>query len=197
MKPKLIVAAAEILDWAAARRIPACLIGGMAVQRWGEPRLTRDVDVTLLPGLGNESAVIQELLKHFSPRSDGMEEFAMRNRVLLLHASNGVPLDVALGSFTFEEETVERATPYPYDSQTSLLTCSAEDLVIMKAFAGRSIDSADVERIVIRRRKRLDLKRIRRWLATLGELKEDPDIVNRFEDALRKAERLQGGRGNA
>lgn len=25
-----------------------CFIGGLAVQRWGEPRVTRDVDLTLL-----------------------------------------------------------------------------------------------------------------------------------------------------
>jgi len=37
-----------------ARGWRSCVIGGVAVQRWGEPRLTRDVDVTLLTGLGNE-----------------------------------------------------------------------------------------------------------------------------------------------
>ena len=32
----------------------SCFIGGIAVQRWGEPRVTRDVDLTLLTGLGGE-----------------------------------------------------------------------------------------------------------------------------------------------
>jgi hypothetical protein len=27
-----------------------CFIGGVAVQRWGEPRLTQDVDLTLVTG---------------------------------------------------------------------------------------------------------------------------------------------------
>ena len=31
-----------------------CLIGGLALQRWGEPRETIDVDVTLLTGFGDE-----------------------------------------------------------------------------------------------------------------------------------------------
>lgn len=31
-----------------------CLIGGVAVHRWGEQRTTDDVDLTLLTGFGNE-----------------------------------------------------------------------------------------------------------------------------------------------
>jgi hypothetical protein len=44
----------------------SCIIGGIAGQRWGEPRLTRDVDVTLLTGLGQEENYIDEILKDFS-----------------------------------------------------------------------------------------------------------------------------------
>ena len=84
MKQKLIEAAAEILNWAESQKIPDCLIGGMAVQRWGEPRLTRDVGVSLFVGFGNEQRVILELLKHFRPRREAMEEFALQNRVALL-----------------------------------------------------------------------------------------------------------------
>ena len=29
-------------------------MGGVALQRWGEPRLTQDVDLTLLTGFGDE-----------------------------------------------------------------------------------------------------------------------------------------------
>src|SRR5690349_15334238 len=36
----------------------SCFIGGVAVQRWGEPRLTRDVDLTLLTGFGGEAPFI-------------------------------------------------------------------------------------------------------------------------------------------
>ncbi|MFH0937770.1 MAG: hypothetical protein V1899_00565 [Planctomycetota bacterium] len=194
MKQKLIEAAAEILDWAVAQKIPAYLIGGMAVQRWGEPRLTRDVDVSLFIGFGNEQIVIRELLKHFRPRRDGMEEFALQNRVVLLHATNGAPLNVALGAFVFEEESAKRASPYMYTSESALLTCSAEDLVIMKVFAGRPIDVIDVERILIRQGKALNLRHIRHWLAMLADLKDDPDLAKPFEDALKKVEMLRGGR---
>ena len=35
-----------------------CLIGGIAVQRWGNPRFTVDVDLTLLTGYGSEERFV-------------------------------------------------------------------------------------------------------------------------------------------
>ena len=32
-----------------------CFIGGLAVQHWGEPRLTRYVDVSVFAGFGKEN----------------------------------------------------------------------------------------------------------------------------------------------
>jgi len=42
--PDLARAASHILAFLEARRRPACVIGGVAVSRWGEPRATQDVD---------------------------------------------------------------------------------------------------------------------------------------------------------
>ena len=39
-----------------------CFIGGLAVQHWGEPRLTRDIDVSLLVGFGGEERSVDLLL---------------------------------------------------------------------------------------------------------------------------------------
>lgn len=40
-----------------------CFIGGLALQIWGEPRVTEDVDLTLLTGFGNERYFINMLPK--------------------------------------------------------------------------------------------------------------------------------------
>ena len=53
----LFSAATEIEAFCAARGWRCALIGGLAVQRWGEPRQTRDVDLTILTGLGGEDRV--------------------------------------------------------------------------------------------------------------------------------------------
>lgn len=39
-----------------------CFIGGLAVQRWSEPRVTDDVDLTLITGFGTEEPFIDALL---------------------------------------------------------------------------------------------------------------------------------------
>jgi hypothetical protein len=59
-----------------------CIIGGIAVQRWGEPRLTQDVDLTVLSGLGAEADVVDGLLAAYSGRIPDAREFALQRRVL-------------------------------------------------------------------------------------------------------------------
>jgi hypothetical protein len=72
--------------------------------RWGEPRFTGDVDVTLLCPFGSEDNVAQPLLTSgYAGRISDAREFARRSRVLLLHAPNGVPIDIALAALPFEE----------------------------------------------------------------------------------------------
>jgi hypothetical protein len=55
--------------------------------------------------------------------------------------------------------------------------------------AARPHDLIDVEGVVRRQRKRLDVELIRRWGREFAELKEDPDLLRPFEVALAKAAR--------
>lgn len=162
-----------------------CFIGGVALQRWGEPRLTIDVDVTLFTGFGEEAAYVEVLLSHYRPRREDAREFALASRVLLLQTEDNVGIDVALAGLPFEEEMVRRATYYEFLPGLRLLTCSAEDLVITKAFADRGRDWIDIEGVVIRQIGNLDWGYVRGHLSPLCELKEAPHILDRL-DSLRR-----------
>jgi hypothetical protein len=59
----LFAAAVDILAFFAERGWNGCVIGGVAVQRWGEPRQTRDVDLTVVSGLGTEEAFVDPILE--------------------------------------------------------------------------------------------------------------------------------------
>ena len=48
-------AARDLQDYCDQRGWHSCFIGGIAVQRWGEVRVTRDADLTLLTGFGAEA----------------------------------------------------------------------------------------------------------------------------------------------
>ena len=165
-----------------------CFIGGVAVQRWGEPRFTQDVDLTLLTGFGGEEAYVDALLSGLSPRRADARAFALAHRVLLARTKDGVDVDVALGAFPFEERSVARATPWSW-AGGSLLTCSAEDLLVLKAFAGRDRDWADVESILIRQHGGLNLDLVRSELAPLLELKQETEASARLETQIASVER--------
>lgn len=44
--PRVLAAAGEMQGFCQQQGWRSCFIGGVAVQRWGEPRLTQDVDLT-------------------------------------------------------------------------------------------------------------------------------------------------------
>jgi hypothetical protein len=155
----------------------SCFIGGLAVQRWGEPRVTRDVDLTVLAGFGNEERIIDPLLQNYAARIQDAKEYALRRRVLLLTAPGGAGIDVLLGALPYEENLIKRATPFEFDPGVKIRTCSAEDLMIMKLFAGRPLDIRDAEGVAVRNADRLDWPYIEEQLRPLADAKEDPEIL--------------------
>ena len=144
----LFLLASEVQSFCRDRGWQFCFIGGLALQRWGEPRLTGDIDLTILTGFGHETAYINELCDTYAGRIADAAEFAQRHRVLLLQSEHGVPVDISLGALPFEERVVERASSYRFLADVRLLTCSAEDLVVLKAFADRPRDWADIEGVL-------------------------------------------------
>jgi hypothetical protein len=181
----LYIAAREVSEFLASRQWRFCIIGGLAVIRWGEMRTTLDVDLTLLTGFGQEEEFARPLLERFPGRIDDAMEFVLQNRVLLLHASNGKDVDISFGAFPFEEDMIRRATPFEFATGISLPTCSAEDLFILKMFAGRGKDWTDAEGVAIR--QNLDVRYILKQLRPLSELKEDPRMVDRARKLLKDA----------
>ncbi|MBA3638091.1 MAG: hypothetical protein M3541_22790 [Acidobacteriota bacterium] len=185
--PRLARAAGELLHFLERKNRPACVIGGIVVSRWGEPRATTDVDVTVLAEFGDERAVLGDLLSEYQSRIPNPETFADANRIALLRLPPDLNADVSLAAFPFELEVLQRATMWRLSEGLSIRTCSAEDLIIYKLVAGRPGDIQDIIGIVARQGRKLDAARVRHWGAAFADLKEDPDLLRPFEDALKKA----------
>ncbi len=181
----LLEAAQEFQDFFTQRGWRFCFVGGLAVLRWGRPRATQDIDIELLTGFGGEGPYVQALLGRFRSRLPDAAAFARESRTLLLEASNGVPADVAFGAVPFEEKAVERASFFEFLPGVSLRTCSAEDIVVFKAFAARPIDWFDIEGILAKMGDQLDWDYILEELRPLCEAKEEPGNVARLEDLRR------------
>ena len=173
----LLDAAREVEDVLSDLGLKAVIIGGLAIFRWGEPR---DVDFTVLCPYGEENSKTDAILNRLGGRIENARDFAASNRVLLLSASNGKPIDIVLGALPFEERVVERGSNFEFARGAGLRTCSAEDLVVMKAFAGRDRDLTDIPGILVRQSGRLDWKLIEKELRPLLELKDEPEMWNRL-----------------
>lgn len=84
----LVEAAIRVQTFSEQRDWPFCIIGGVALQAWGENRLTLDADFTLLTGIGLEEKFIDTMIEKFSSRIADARNFALRYRVLLLEIDN-------------------------------------------------------------------------------------------------------------
>jgi hypothetical protein len=177
----LAEAALEIQRFITSRGWRSTVIGGLAVQRWGEPRQTRDVDLALLTGIGHEGDYIDPLLANYAGRRPDARAFALTYRVLLLETRSGIPLDVSLAALPFEERMINRSTSFEFAPGGAVSTCSAEDLIVLKAFADRPQDWLDVEGIIVRQGAALDRTLVLTELLPLLELKEDtvPEVTLR------------------
>jgi len=167
----VIVAAREVQEQLSRAGFRFCFIGGVALQRWGEPRFTQDVDLTLLCPFGEEIAVAESIAKLLAPRMAGAIEFTTASRVFLARTSDGTPVDIAFGAIGFEQRCVDRASPFDFGGGVRLSTCSAEDLIVMKVFADRGQDWVDVEAIILRRGSALDWRLIEEELKPLLEVR--------------------------
>lgn len=178
---RLLDAALELQAFCLQRRWTFCFIGGIAVQHWGEARLTRDADVDLFTGIGGEASYVDALLEAFRPRNEGAREFALAHRVLLLAASNGIPLDVSLGALAFEEMAARTASEVEIVDGVRLRLVTPSALVVFKVFAGRPQDWIDVEGVIAKSCHRIQWEDVRTHLALLLELKGDSESLDRLE----------------
>lgn len=105
--------------------------------------------------------MIDRVLGLLEPRINGVKEFALVNRIVLVQSADGIKVDIGIGGFALEEEFVERSEEVEIVEGVFLRVCSAEDLVIMKCIANRAIDLEDVKSVLARQYGKIDLERIR------------------------------------
>ncbi|MBC7624894.1 MAG: hypothetical protein H7232_16085 [Aeromicrobium sp.] len=159
-----------------------CFIGGLAFQRWGNPRYTQDVDLTVICPIGDEAEMVSKLASWFPSRMNQPLEFSVRSRIYLARLADGTPADIALGVLDFEYHAVERAVMFDFGVGDPLKICTAEDLIVFKAFAARDRDWFDVRSVVIRQNDKLNWRQIFTELEPLVEMKEQPEILATLRD---------------
>jgi len=144
--------------------IPYMLIGGQAVLLYGEPRLTRDIDITV--GLStDELEKVRSVVKRARLKIliDDVEGFVNRTMVLpVIDDKSGIRVDVIFSFSLYERQAIERAKVIKF-GKIPVRFASLEDLVIHKIVAGRARDIEDVKSILLKN-PHYDAQYITRWL---------------------------------
>ena len=174
MEPALwptLADAAQVLE---TRGIRFALIGGLAVSLRGQPRMTVDVDLVILADVDQALRLAQLF--------PGVEEVVARSFILpLRHRATGIRVDVAIGMSGFERQAVSRATKVTI-GDVRVPVVAVEDLLVMKALAGRPQDDQDIRGLVAAQRGAID------WPACLDVAEKlgaaiDVDIAGRLRTA--------------
>ncbi len=175
----------EILSRLGARlkqsHLPYMVIGGQAVLLYGEPRLTRDIDITL----GADIDRLDELLSlsrdlNLKPLPNDPSTFVKETMVLpCLDESTGIRIDFIFSYTPYETEAIGRAKKKSIKGQ-DVFFASAEDVIIHKVFAGRPRDLEDVRSILLKNSD-LDLGYIEKWLKEFDASADENYFLKVFE----------------
>lgn len=167
---------------------PSMVIGGIAVIARGVPRQTIDVDATVWAEAIDLQILFEALARQgLTPRIDDALEFARRHQILQLrHAPSGTPVDLSLAWLPFEREALERSSIVDFGG-VAIRVATPEDLIVYKAVAWRDRDRADVERLLTRYGREVNLGRIRALVRDFAIALDEPERIAQFEALVARA----------
>ena len=140
------------------------VIGGQAVLLYGEPRLTRDIDITVGIGVEEFDRVARILpAVPLKVLVDDAREFVTRTMVLpAVEEKSGIRVDFIFSFSPYERQAIERAVDLRL-GRTIVKFGSLEDVVIHKVIAGRPRDIEDIRSILLKN-SGYDSGYIEKWL---------------------------------
>jgi hypothetical protein len=163
------------------------IIGGQAVLLYGEPRLTKDIDITLginIDRLDDLLSIVKGL--SLAPLPEDVPSFVQKTMVLpVLERSTGIRVDFIFSFTPYETQAIGRAKRIILSGQEVCFT-SPEDLILHKIFAGRPRDLEDV-RILILKNPGIDVPYIRQWLREFDAAVQEKGFLDTFENILKRA----------
>ena len=159
------------------------IIGGQAVLLYGEPRLTRVIDITLGVDIDELERVQRSLeLLPLSSLTKDIVSFVNSTHVLpLLHSESGIRVDLIFSYSPYEQEALRRVNRKSLRGH-EVPFASLEDVVIHKIVAGRPRDIEDVRGIILRNPARDDVY-IVRWLKAFSQALHRP-LDGEYESLL-------------
>ncbi|MEN3045250.1 MAG: nucleotidyltransferase [Candidatus Hydrothermales bacterium] len=162
------------------KNINYMIIGGQALLIYGEPRLTKDIDITL--GIGVERyEEIKEISDNLGLKiiPKNYIDFLKKTMVLpVLDEKTGIRIDFIFSFSEYEKEALKRVNKIKID-EVQIFYASIEDLIIHKIVSGRERDLEDVKSILLKN-KEVDEKYILKWLKEFEKILNEK-LIERFK----------------
>ena len=163
--------------------IPYMVIGGQAVLLYGEPRLTRDIDITLGIGI-NELRKVKTVVNAIGLKIlvKDEKEFVEKTMVLpTIEKESNIRIDFIFSFSPYERQAITRAKEVKL-GRTSVRFASLEDVVIHKIVSGRPRDLEDIKSILTKNPK-YDSDYISTWLKEF-----DQSLNEKFGERFKEVE---------
>lgn len=165
--------------------LPYMIIGGQAVLIYGEPRITRDIDITLgvnIDQLKKLLVAVKDLA--LKPIPQDVDSFVTQTMVLpTIDESTGIRVDFIFSCTPYENQAIKRSRKILLRNR-EVNFASPEDVIIHKIFAGRPRDLEDVRSIVLKNQD-IDIRYIRSWLKKFESSSDKKNLMNTFNKLLR------------
>lgn len=178
-----------LLDIAALfekHKIKYMVIGGLANAKWGQPRATLDIDITVWVSDNEIKNVVSMLEGSYALLVDKPLEFIRQTRVLPLKTHQDQRIDIIFGALPFERQAIERALKVEI-GKASANFCTPEDLILFKIISERPRDLEDVKGILRFRKEDLDYSYLEPRIQELADLLDRPGIFSQWETWKKKS----------
>ncbi len=162
------------------------IIGGQAVLIHGEPRLTKDIDITIGINPKEKKKIINltEKLK-LNILVDDYEKFIDDTYVLPCESKEySMRVDFIFSDTEYEKLAIKRAKKILLENY-EINFASLEDLIIHKMIAGRARDIEDIE-IILMKNENYDTDYIMKWLNNFEKVLSI-DLKTQFNEILKKS----------
>jgi len=163
------------------------VIGGQAVLLYGNPRLTRDIDITVALDVDSYDK-IEQVCKESSLKILPKEplKFVSETRVLPCEdMGSKIRVDFIFSYTEYERQATKRAKKVMLNKRP-VSFASAEDVIIHKLFANRAIDIEGVRGILIKHKEKIDLVYTRKWLKDFSVISDKENILEIFENLYKE-----------
>jgi len=161
------------------------VIGGQAVLLYGEPRLTRDIDITL--GIGVDKLdIIKTIVDVIALKSlvADVEDFVKKTMVFpVIDEKSGIRVDFIFSFSPYERQAIDRAKEIKLDT-IKVKFAELEDIVIHKIIAGRARDIEDIKNILLKN-PGYDELYIEKWLEEFDESLND-NYTEKFKTLIKQ-----------